>query len=107
MKEVATFLSMDKSFLNDESTISAIFSTLTITQLKYLVEHFKPDELNPESIPSNSNFFFVKFFINTIVVSSFSTICTKQQQMENKIILGIDPYSSVKQKNIFSLIIDR
>lgn len=44
MKETTNLLIMDKGVLTDEVTTKQIFQHLEIGHLKYVLEHFMPDE---------------------------------------------------------------
>jgi len=52
-REAANFFVMDKTILSDDSAISAAFTALTIGQLARLLEYFRPDALNPESVDAS------------------------------------------------------
>jgi len=52
-REAANFFVMDKSILSDDSAVSAAFTALSIGQLARLLEYFRPDDLNPDSVDTS------------------------------------------------------
>lgn len=50
-KEAVNLLVMDKYIVGDEKMLQEIFSHLNPNQIKYLLEHFTPDDFAPDPVP--------------------------------------------------------
>jgi DNA repair ATPase RecN len=51
--EAANVLVVDKDIFTDEEMIENVFPTLTVPQIKFLLEHFQTDQYAPNPVPRN------------------------------------------------------
>jgi len=52
MSELANLLVLDKNLFSDKDLIKSLFQKLTLRQLHYFLNHFKPTASNPQPVPT-------------------------------------------------------